>query len=125
MPANSGPSNAPVSSVAAVPARSQTLTFLIAGTQVTNPIFADGLAGIRAWFLQTAGAGAVTVTLQFADDANTAIGVPDWQPLLTPIGIALNVPSLTNLSLGARQYRASVTTTGAATVRTRLVGALT
>ena len=123
MPTTAGPSNSPVAVAAAVPLRFQTLTFVGAGgTQNTNPVFADGLPGLRAFLLQTAGAGLVSVQLQFADGVLAA--APDFQPLIPAFAIVLNVPSLNEFSLGSRQYRAVVTSTGAATVRVRLASVL-
>ncbi len=126
MPAYSGPSNGPVPSVSAVPLRFETLALANGVPQGTNPLFSDGLPGLRAWFLQTSGAGVfVSVQLQFAD-GNVLGGAPDWQPLVPAYGIVINVPSLNTFSLGSRRYRALLTATGgAANVRCRLTGALT
>lgn len=119
MPAYSSPSNAPYPSVAPQPIRFGVLTFGGAGSQTTAIVQASGLPGIRAWFFQTAGAGAVTVQLEFAD-GNLANNVIQWDPLVPLYGILLNVPSLNQFSLGSRLYRATVTSTGAATVKYRL-----
>jgi len=123
MPVANQPTNGPHPNVAAMPVRFQTLTFAVAAQQFTNPLFADGLPGLRVWVLQTLGAGLVTVEVQFAD-GNGPGGVPDWQPLVPPFAVALLVPSLTPFSLGSRRYRLAVTSTGAATVRVRTVAAL-
>ena len=122
MPVANQPTNGPHPNVAAMPVRFQTLTFAVAAQQFTNPLFADGLPGLRVWVLQTLGAGLVTVEVQFAD-GNGQLGT-DWQPLVPPFPIALFVPSLTPFSLGSRRYRLAVTSTGAATVRVRTVAAL-
>lgn len=124
MPTSAGPSNSPSQNVSPLPVRSQLLTFLGAGSQSTDPVHADGLPGLRAWFLQSAGVGVVSVQLEFAD-GNSNNNVIRWQPLVPAFGIALSVPSLTEYSLGSRLYRVTVTSTGAATVFTRLNAALT
>lgn len=119
MPAYSSPANAPYPSVAPQPIRSATLTFVGAATQFTAQVQASGLPGLRAWFLQTAGAGMVSVELQFAD-GNSANNVIQWRTLLAPYVIGVGVPSLVQTSLGSRLYRAAVTSTGVATVIYRL-----
>lgn len=125
MPSSAGPSNSPSQNVSPLPVKSVTLTFGGGGgTQSTDPVHADGLPGLRAWFLQTAGAGVVSVQLEFAD-GNAANNTVLWAPLVPAFGIALGVPSLTPYSLGSRLYRATVTSTGVAVVRTRLNAALT
>lgn len=120
----SGGSNGPNSFIAALPIRFQVLTFLVAGTQQTGELFGDGLPGLNAWFLQTAGAGAVSILLEFEQGLVIDL-VPSWQPLVPAYGIVLNVPSLVYHSLGASRYRASVTSTGVATVRYQIAGRLT
>ena len=125
MPNFSGPSNSPQPSTAAMPVRAATLTFTAVVLQLqTAELFADGLPGLNAWFRQTAGAGAVTVQLEFMQGL-TANLVIDWQPLVPAFGLALLVPSLVGNSLGSPRYRATITSTGVATVQYRLVGRFT
>ena len=123
MPVANAPNNASVTTVAAVPIVFRTITFLVAGTQNTVAVNADGLPGARVWILQTAGPGLVTAQIQFAD--GVAGGLPDFQPLVPAFPILLNVPSLTGFTLGSRRYGVAITSTGAATVRYRLAGTLT
>lgn len=125
MGAYSSPSNGPFPSVSAVPLRTQVLTFgALGGTLATNACFADGLPGVTAWLLQTSGAGLLTVQVQLAD-GNIAPGVPNWEPMVPAYGIVLNVPSLNHWTIGCRQFRLSITSTGVAVVRTRLNASLT
>jgi hypothetical protein len=124
MPAYSGGSNGPFATVAAMPVRFGILTFAVAGTQQTNELFGDGLPGWNAWFLQTAGAGNVSIQLEFEQGLVVDL-VPSWQPLVPAYGIVLTVPSLVYHSLGASRYRASITSTGVATVRYQIVARLT
>lgn len=123
MPIFPGPSNSAFATAAALPIVFNTLTFGGAGTQTTTELHTDGLPGLNAWFLQTAGVGIVTVTIQFADGV-IAPGLPDWQPLVPPFVLAAGVPNLSNHRLGSRRHRASLTATAAATVRYRLTGSL-
>lgn len=118
MPAYSSPSNGPFQSIAPQPIRSGVLTFGGAGSQSTPEVYSDGLPGLRAWFLQTAGA-AVTVQLEFAD-GNSGNNVVQWRPLVAAYGIVAVIPSLVNYSLGSRRYRATLTAAGAAVVAYRL-----
>ena len=118
MPSYSSPSNGPFASVAPQPIRSGVLTFGGAGSQTTLEVRADGLPGIRAWFLQSAGA-VITVQLEFAD-GNSGNNVIQWRPLVAAYAIVATIPSLVNYSLGSRRYRATLTAAGAAVVAYRL-----
>lgn len=93
------------------------MTFAVAGQVSTRPIFSNGLPALNAWFLHTAGPGNVSVQLEFADANDPVPAGPDWRPLIAPYAIVPLIPSLTNRTLGARQYRATVSSDGGATVR--------
>lgn len=123
MPVVNAPNNGAVTTVAAMPVMSRRITFTIANTIASQVLHADGLPRVNVWVLQTAGAGIVSVQVEFADGV-AAGPVPDWQPLVPPYGVVVGVPSLNGFSLGARRYRLNITSTGAAAVRYRLVGAL-
>lgn len=123
MPVSGGPSNGSYPSVSGLPIVSDEMVFVGAGTTATDAVHADGLPWYNAWFLQTAGAGAVSVTLQFANGEQGG-GVPIWRALIPSYALAFNVPSLENRKLGSRLYRALVTATGAATVQFRLTASL-
>ena len=122
MPVGGGTSNGSYPTTTANPSVFKTLTFAGAETQTTDILHADGLPQLNAWFRQTAGAGVVTVTLQFAD--GRIIAGMDWQALVAPYGIISGVSSLRNEPLGSPHYRASLTSTDAATVRYRLTASL-
>lgn len=129
MPIGGGPSNGPFPSVAQLPTvwgqvGNRALVFAGAGTLTTPELKADNLPGLNAWFLQTAGAGVVTVQLQFQNGVSVVPSTPDWQPLIAAYNLTLNVPNLVNPRLGTPKYRASVTSTGAATVLFRLTASL-
>lgn len=95
------------------------ITFAGAGNNTTRVLKARSWPGLNAWFLQTAGAGVVTITLQFAQGQGPG-NVIVWVPLVPDYALAFNAPSLQNFQLGSRFYRALLTTTGAATVGYRL-----
>ena len=130
MPANSGPSNGPFPAISAVPTTFggdfAPLVFPAGVSTLNTPVLRhDGLVGIRVWLLQTAGAALITVQVQFGD-GNTVANVISWQPLVPAFAIPAGaVASLNDFSLGASLVRLSVTSTGIATVRFRLTGALT
>lgn len=124
MPAVPGTTNSPWGTASALDFDFGTLTFAGAGTQTTNTLPVDGLIGLRAWFLQTVGPGVVTVTLQF-DQGNAAGNVINWQPLVAPFVLALNTPAPQAVSLPVTRFRASLTSTGVATVLWRTGAALT
>lgn len=128
MPNYSGPSNGTFPTTAALPIVANPdntpATVTVAVPAVTSELFADGMPGLNAWFLQTGGVGVVTVQLQFMHGL-TAANVIDWQPLIAPFVLAVGTPSLTNVSLGSARYRARLTSTGDATVLWRLAARVT
>lgn len=77
------------------------------GTLNTDPVFGQGLPILTSWFLQTAGAVGATVQLQFAH--GQAAGAPDFQPLIPPFVLALNVPDRRDTRMAAYFYRAIIT----------------
>lgn len=120
MPVGGGPAGTPFPSATALLTVFSTLTFVGAGSQTTDNLQADNLPQLSAWFLQTAGAGAVTIQIEFANGVGTVQGEPTWQPLIAAFNLVLNTPSLSNPKLGTRRFRATITSTGAATVLYRM-----
>lgn len=127
MPQSPGPSNSPFTNAASMPVVSDTLTFLGPGiaTQTSRELFADGLPGLNVWLRHTIGAaGLVSVRVQFAFGNETPATVT-WEDVTPAFAIPFNVATLNNYHLGSRRYRLLVTANGTATVRYRLVAALT
>jgi len=109
--------NSPSPSTTALPSVFKSLPqFVGAGTQYSDELLANNLSWLNVWVLQTAGPGAVTVEVQFADGVAIG-GGPDWQPLVSPFGVVIGLSSLTNYHLGCRRYRLKFTQTGTATIR--------
>jgi len=103
----------------------RTLVFAVAGAQNTLEIQANGLPAFNAWFLQIVGSGAANVSVQLQFTQNNAIGfIPDWQNLIPAFPIVIGTPSLTNRVLGARRYRAVVTSDAATSVAYRVSASL-
>lgn len=119
----SGPSNGHHPSNSAAPHITKTMTFTIAGSDVSNELIADGMPGLRVWILQTSGVGLVTVTPQFMN-ANAALNQPEWQPLSVPFAIVSGIPSINSFSLGSSRFRLSLSSTGAAVLNIRLTASI-
>lgn len=85
-------------------------------TVFSDELLANNLSWLNCWFLQTVGPGAVTVEIQFADGVAIG-GGPDWQPLVSPFGLVLGLPTLQNYHLGCRRYRLKFTFSANATIR--------
>lgn len=116
MPVAPGASQGPFPSVSAIAEEFGTLTFAGAGALSTNPIFSNGLPRFNAWFFQTVGPGVISVQLEFVNANLVPPNGPNWRPLIAPFVLGVGVPSLTNVLLGSRQYRATLTSTGVASV---------
>lgn len=123
---NNGPSNGnyAITSMNPIVGIGHLMTFVGAQTLTTHELKADNLPRLNSWFRQLAGPGALAVQLEFAD-AITAGPVVSWLPLVSSIALVIGTPNLRNDLLGARRYRASITSTGNATLRYRLTASPT
>lgn len=119
-----GPTNGPHGASSSAPHVFDIETFVGAGSTFTVPLQASGMPGLRVWVYQSAGAGLVTILPQYAN-GNIAGNQPGWVPLSAPYAVAALVPSLVSFPLGARMFRISISSTGAATVQWRLTASLT
>lgn len=94
-----------------------------AGGSVTSAeVQGDGLGFLNVYINKTAGAGAVTVLIEFAQGVDVG-GGPFWCPMAAAIGpVVVGAPSLTNYRLGARRYRITISSSalGTATVTYRV-----
>jgi hypothetical protein len=101
----------------------RTLTLVGADTQFSADLLANNLSRLNVWCLQTVGPGVVTVEIQFADGVAVG-GAPDWQPLVSPFGLVLLLPTLQTYHLGCRRYRLKFTSTANATVRFHMTASI-
>jgi len=116
--------NGPIPSTTALPSVFKALAVAGAVTHFSDELLANNLSWLNVWILQTAGPGAVTVEVQFADGVAVA-GAPDWQPLVSPFGLVIGTPTgPLNYHLGCRRYRLKFTQTGTTALRYHMTASI-